>query len=67
VVDGVIPLEQQLRDRHDPVAVGEELFDDAGEGLRRMLGGVVEQDDGAGRDFAQDPVGDLARGEVFPV
>ena len=67
MVDRVIPFEQQLGHRHDVVAVRQELFDDAGQGLRRVLGGVVEQDDGAWGDFAEYAVGDLRRGEVFPV
>ena len=47
VVDGILPLQNQLGDGHKLVAILKQGLDDAGQGLRRVLGGVVEEDDGA--------------------
>ena len=67
VVDGVGLGEDDLGDGHEGIALLEQIFDDAGQGLRGVLGGVVEQDDGAGADLGGDPLGDLPGGQVLPV
>jgi len=66
VVDGVFAVQEDLRGRHKGVAALEELFQDSGEGFRGVFGGVVEQDDGTGLDFAGYSSGDLRGGEVLP-
>jgi len=71
VVDGVIgavfPGEDQLADGHDVVALLKEVFQDAGQGLRGVEGGVVEEDDGPGADLGGHPVGDGGGIVVLPV
>ena len=67
MVDGVFPGEKDLADGDDLVALGQEVVQDAGQGLRRVLPGVVEEDDGAGCDFLRDPLRDLRRGDALPV
>ena len=67
MVDGVFPVQQDLRDGDKGIAVLEELFQDARQSLWSVLGSVVEQDDGPGLDLFGDPFGDLRGGEVLPV
>ena len=61
VVDGVLPGVDQLGDGDDGEAVLDQLFQDPGQSLRGMEGGVVEQDDAArlhlGGDAAVNGVG----------
>ena len=67
MVDGVLPLEDELGDGHEGVALLEQGLDDGGQGLRSVEGGVVEQHDGAGLHPGGDPLDDLVRGELLPV
>lgn len=71
MVDGVVGAalarEDDLRDGDEGVSLLEEALQDRGQGLGRMEGGVVEEDDRAGLYLARDPLGDLGRGEVLPV
>ena len=67
MVDGIVSLQNHLGDGQEGISLLQEILDDAGEGLRGMLGGVVEQDDGARADFGRDPAGDVGGGEIFPV
>lgn len=67
VVRAAFPGQYELRDGHEGVALLKKGLQDAGEGLGGVLGGVVEQDDGAGLDLAGDPLGDVGGGEVLPV
>lgn len=71
MVDGVVGVvcagEDQLRDGDEGVPLLEQGLQDAGQGLRRVDGRVVEQDNGAGLHLGGDPLGDLRRGELLPV
>lgn len=71
VVDGEILAADagvdELGDGEDGVALTDEVLQDAGQGLRGVLGSVVEQDDGPRLDLGGDPLDDLGSGEVFPV
>lgn len=67
MVDGVLPGQDQLGDGHEGISFLQQTFDDAGQGLGGVLGGVVKQHDGTGTDFASDPLGDVGGGQVFPV
>lgn len=71
VVDGIVLAAgagvDQLGDRNDGVALGDQILQDPRQRLRRMLGRVVEQHDGAGLDPAGHPLGDLAGGDLLPV
>ena len=71
VVDGVLlaagPRQDELGDGHKGIALLQKSLDDAGQGLRGVEGGVVEQDDGARLDLGGDAPGNLAGGEVLPV
>jgi len=60
VVDGVIPLYNQLRDGDDGIAVLEEVFDDGRERFGGVERGVVEQDDAAGIDLCCDALRNFA-------
>ena len=71
VVDGVLlaagPRQDELRDGHKGIALLQKSLDDAGQGLRGVEGGVVEQDDGPGLDLGGHPLGDVGGGQVLPV
>ena len=67
VVQREVPLQQQLGDGHDPVAVLQQELQHVGQGLRRVLRRVVEQHDVAGADALRDPPGNLLRAQVLPV
>lgn len=67
VVDRVLAGQDDLRHGDDGVPVLDQRLDNAGQGLRRVDGGVVEQYDGAGLDAACDPLGDLVCGDLLPV
>ena len=69
VVDGVVGVVlpghgSSLGDGHKGVALLNERGQDGWQGLRRVLGGVVEQNDGAGLDLSGDPLGDLLAGAL---
>ena len=67
VVDGVFPLQDELGDGYQVIAVLDQRLEDAGQSLWGVEGGIVEQDDGAGLDPGGDPLGDLLGGDLFPV
>ena len=52
VVDGVVgavfPVQNQLADGDDLIAFSQQIFQDVGQGLRGMEGGVVEEHNGPG-------------------
>ena len=60
-------MKQDLGHGDDGVALGLEGFDDARQGLRRMLGRVVEEDDAAGAHILQHPLLDLLGRDVLPI
>ena len=62
VVDGVIPGEDNLGDGNKGVPLLQQTLNNAGQGFGRVLGGVVEQDDGAGADLGGDPFGNVGGG-----
>lgn len=67
MVDGVIAGQENFRDRHDLVALGKEIVEDAGQGLGRVLARVVEEHDGAVRHLPRHALGDLTGGAALPV
>lgn len=71
VVDGevfvVFPRQNELADGDDLVALLDQVFQDAGQSFRRVEGGVVEEDDGAGADLGRDPLGDGGSVVILPV
>lgn len=67
VVDGVGGREEELGDGHHGVAVADEGVQDAGQRLRRVQGGVVEQDDAARAHLPANALRDGGRVQVFPV
>ena len=71
VVDGVVfaagPREDQLADGEDVVALLEEVFQNGGQGLGGVKGGIVEEDDGSRSHLGGDPVGDGGGIVVLPV
>ena len=67
MVNGIFPVQKDLRNGEERVAILEQFFQDAGQGLRRVFGGVVEQDDGAGLNLFGDTLGNLRSREAFPV
>ena len=67
VVDIGVAGEQDLGYGDDGVAVLLQRLDDPGQGLRRMFGGVVEEDDAAGTDVFQHPLLDLLCRDALPV
>ena len=71
MVDGVVgaagPREDQLADGDDVVALLQEVFQNRGEGLGGVEGGVVEEDDGTRPHLGGHPVGDGGSVVVLPV
>ena len=67
MVDGILPVQNDLGDGDKGIALLKQGFDDGGQGLRRVDGGIVEQYDGAGLHFPGDPADDLVRRNLFPV
>ena len=53
VVDGIFTIQDNLGDGQKGVAIFQQGFDDTGQGLGGVLGGVVEQYDGAGTFYGQ--------------
>jgi len=59
---GIIGARQnKLGDGDKGVALLQEGLQDSRKGLRGVLGGVVEEDDGAGLDPGGHPLGDVGR------
>ena len=67
VVDGVVPRQDQLADGHHGVAVVDEVFQNAGQRLRRVQRRVVEQHDAARLHPGRHPLIDGVRIVVLPV
>lgn len=67
VVDGIVAGEDDLGNGDEGIALLQQAFDDAGQRLGGVLGGVVKQDDGTGTDSGGDPFGDVSGGQIFPV
>ena len=71
VVDGVVgvvgPGEEELRHRHQVVAVLQQGLNNAGQGFRGVEGGIVEEDNGPGLDLGGHPLGDFVRRQLLPV
>ena len=67
VVDGVVAGQQELGDGEEGIAILQQRLDDAGQRLRSVQGGVVEQDDGTRLDLTCHPLSDLRRREFLPV
>ena len=67
MVDGVLAGQNHLGDGDEGVALLKEGLDDGGQGLRRVEGGVVKQDDGPGLDLGGHPLDDLSGFQVLPV
>ena len=67
VIEGVFPRKQDLRDRHDLIALLLEITQNFGQRLRRVLARIVKQHDGAGAHLACHALGDLRGGDALPV
>ena len=67
MVNGIVPGEDDLRDGDEGIALLEQGLNDAGEGLRRVKGGVVKQDNGPGLYLGGHPLGNFSGGQVLPV
>ena len=67
VVDGIVSGEDELRHGHECIALLQQTLDDTRQSLGGVLGGVVEQHDGAGADLGCDPFGDVGGRKVLPV
>ena len=67
MIDGVVSLKDDLGDGEEGVALLKQLFQNGGQRLRGVLGGVVKQDNGAGLNFGSYPLGDLRSGGIFSI
>lgn len=67
MVNGVVPRQDQLGDRHEGVPLPDQVFQNAGQRFGRVLGGVVEQHDRPRLDLGGHPLGDVRGGEVLPI
>ena len=59
--------QQDLGDRHDLIAIAEQVVEDIRQRLRRVLARVVEEHDGAVRHLPRHALGDLTGGDALPV
>ena len=59
--------QQELGDRHDLIALAEQVVEDIRQRLRRVLARVVEEHDGAVRHLPRHALGDLTGGDALPV
>ena len=62
VVDGIFPVQDDLRNRHEGVALLKQALDDPRQSLRRVERRIVKQHDGTRLDLACHPLGDLPSG-----
>ena len=62
-----VPLKEKLGDGDNGEALALQRFQNSRQGLGRVLGGVVEEDDAAGAHILQDPLGDLIGRDALPV
>lgn len=67
VVDGVVAGQKKLGDGKEGITLLQQRFDNAGQRLRSMQGGIVKQNDGAGLDLTCHPLSDLGCGKFLPV
>lgn len=59
--------QQELGDRHDLIALAEQVVENIRQCLRRMLARVVEENDGAVCHLPRHALGDLSSGDALPV
>ena len=59
--------QQELGDRHDLIALAEQVVEDSRQRLRRVLACVVKENDGAVRHLPRHALGDLSSGDALPV
>ena len=62
-----LACQQDAGDRHDLIALAEQIAENVRQRLRRMLARVVEEHDGAVRHLPRHALGDLARRDALPV
>ena len=67
VVDGGLALKQNLGDGDNGITLGLQGFDDAGQSLGCVLGGIMEEDDAAGAHILQHPLLDLLGRDALPI
>lgn len=67
MVDGVGGGEEELGDGDYGVAVADEGLQNGRQRLRRVKGGVVEENDAAGAHLGTNALGNGGRVQVFPV
>lgn len=67
MVDGILPGQDQLGDGHQSIVLLDQVLQDRRQRLRRMLGSVVEKDDGPGLDLGGHPLGNVRRRKILPV
>ena len=63
----VVPLQQNLRNRHHRKSVVLEILQNGRQRLRRMERGVMKETNGAGLHLARHPFRDLSGREILPV
>ena len=67
MVDGIGLRQDDLGDGNEGIALLKQELNDTGQRLRGVLGGVVEQDNGAGTDLGGHLFGDLPGGQALPI
>ena len=67
MVDGIFAPQDDFRDGDKAVALAVQIVEDGGQGLRRVLTGIVEQHDAAALQFPRHPPCDLLRADPLPV
>ena len=67
VVGAVFSVQNDLGDGDEGVAVLQQGFDNAGQGLWGVLGGIVEENDGTGLYFGDYPFCDFRGGKILPI
>ena len=67
MVHHIVPVQDQLRNGENGVALLDEILQNGGQSLRGVEGGVVKEDDASRLDLAGDPVIDSAGIIVLPV
>ena len=67
MVDGIVPRQDQLTDGQHGVALVDKILQNSRQCLRRMEGGIVEQNDTAGLHLGGDSLVDGVGVVVLPV
>ena len=67
MVDGVIPVQNQLGNGDELISLLKQCLDDGRQGFRGVQGGVMEQHNGAGLDLGGDPLGNFSCWKIIPV